>query len=311
MPFVIKITVLTGFALIAFIFAIEIILLLDFLRCNRKPDKPKSKLFSRPAIVVHVIVLAGMLCLFYGFFVEPYWLQVNHIPITTNKLGGVKLRIVQISDLHCDTKMRNEEKVVELINAAEPDVVVFTGDGVNPHGSVELFRKTLAGIEAKIAKIAVEGNWDKPPGKCKYFDGTGFEILDRETLRLEKDGKEFCISGLSFWKNAGSDQLLSANSPDTFNVLLNHSPDLIEDVAKFNIDLYLAGHTHGGQIALPFYGALITFSKFGKKYEAGLYRVGKTDMYVNRGVGMEGGRAPRARFLARPEIAIFDIVGED
>jgi len=74
-----------------------------------------------------------------------------------------------------------------------------------------------------------------------------------------------------------------------------------------DVDLYCAGHTYGGQIDLPFYGALMTLSKYGKKYEAGLYRKEGTWMYVNRGIGMEGCPAPRVRFCARPELTIIEI----
>jgi hypothetical protein len=73
------------------------------------------------------------------------------------------------------------------------------------------------------------------------------------------------------------------------------------------VDLYCAGHTHGGQVALPLYGALITFSKYGKKYEAGLYREGETWLYVNRGIGMEGGSTPRVRFWAPPEVTVIEV----
>ncbi len=80
--------------------------------------------------------------------------------------------------------------------------------------------------------------------------------------------------------------------------------DLIEDLKNLNVDLYLAGHTHGGQIALPIYGALITLSKFGKKYESGMYTVDDTILYVNRGIG---GHASAVRFFARPEITVFEV----
>ena len=106
------------------------------------------------------------------------------------------------------------------------------------------------------------------------------------------------------WPNAAMENVPG----DAFSVFLYHFPGLIEDVGDLNIDLYLAGHTHGGQIRLPFYGALVTLSRYGKKYEAGEYAVGDTILYVNRGIGMEGGLAPRVRFLCRPEITVFDIV---
>jgi hypothetical protein len=82
---------------------------------------------------------------------------------------------------------------------------------------------------------------------------------------------------------------------------------LVESLEGLNVDLYLSGHTHGGQIALPLYGAIITLSKFGKKYESGMYTVGDTILYVNRGIGFEPRPAPPIRFCARPEITVFDI----
>lgn len=84
------------------------------------------------------------------------------------------------------------------------------------------------------------------------------------------------------------------------------APDLVEDLT--GADLYLAGHTHGGQVRVPGYGALVTFSRFDKKYEMGRYDVNGTALYVHRGVGFEPG-LPKVRFLCRPEIAVFDLVG--
>jgi predicted MPP superfamily phosphohydrolase len=83
----------------------------------------------------------------------------------------------------------------------------------------------------------------------------------------------------------------------------------MEDAVRAHFDLYLAGHTHGGQIALPFYGALITYSRYDKKYEAGLYREGSTTLYVNRGLGLAHEPMPEARFWARPEVTVIDLVG--
>jgi predicted MPP superfamily phosphohydrolase len=102
-------------------------------------------------------------------------------------------------------------------------------------------------------------------------------------------------------------QAVNSIPSDAFKIFLYHYPDLIPEVAAHKVDLYCAGHTHGGQIALPFYGALMTLSKFGKKYEAGLYHEKDTWLYVNRGIGMEGGRAPRVRFCARPELTVIEI----
>jgi uncharacterized protein len=86
-------------------------------------------------------------------------------------------------------------------------------------------------------------------------------------------------------------------------------PDAVPERDASRIDLICAGHTHGGQVALPFYGALLTFSKFGKRYERGLYPLDAGGyMYVSRGIGMEGFRMPRVRFCARPEVALIELV---
>jgi predicted MPP superfamily phosphohydrolase len=102
---------------------------------------------------------------------------------------------------------------------------------------------------------------------------------------------------------------LPASFPDDpYRLLLFHTPDQIEVAAQSGIDLYLAGHTHGGQVRIPIYGAVITASVYYKKYEAGLYQVGNTTLYVSRGIGMEGDIAPRVRFLAPPEVVVIDLV---
>jgi predicted MPP superfamily phosphohydrolase len=87
--------------------------------------------------------------------------------------------------------------------------------------------------------------------------------------------------------------------------VLYHYPDLIDRLASKQVDLLLAGHTHGGQIALPFFGAIVTLSKGWKRYERGLYRVGESYLYVNRGLGTD---LPAIRFFARPEIAVIDLI---
>ena len=103
-------------------------------------------------------------------------------------------------------------------------------------------------------------------------------------------------------------ETLLAQVPESaYRLLLYHSLDPIEVAAEGGVDLYLAGHTHGGQIRLPVYGAVFTASRLGKRYEMGRYNVGTPTLYVNRGLGMEGSLAPCARFLCPPEITVTEI----
>ena len=89
-------------------------------------------------------------------------------------------------------------------------------------------------------------------------------------------------------------------------VFLGQTPDRVYDIESRGLDLYLAGPTHGGQVALPLYGALWTNSAYGQRFERGLSRVGETWLYVNRGIGMTA-YLPKIRFLSRPEITVIDI----
>jgi uncharacterized protein len=242
----------------------------------------------------------------YAFLVEPYWVEVSEIGLASPKISSGGLRVVQFSDIHCTGSPLNEGKLPGLAAALHPDIIVFTGDLLSTNEGLGPCRKVLAALEAPLGKYAVLGNWDEWYFSGEdIFAGTGFRVLDGETVSLSKDGSPICISGLGYDK-PGARMLLGGVPAGAYSIFLHHSPDLAEDLGGLNVDLYLAGHTHGGQVAVPLYGAVFTLSRFGKKYEAGRYSVGNMTLYVNRGLGVEGS-LPRVRFLARPELTVFDI----
>jgi len=289
-------------------YTLEIVLFLRYIKNKFKSKSAAKILISKPAVAVHIIAAAGIICFLYALLIEPYWLQVKNITIETEKISSTELRIVHISDLHCEEKIRNEKRLVEEINALRPDVIVFTGDSLNTPDALANFKKTMGELKAGIGKFAVQGNFDVWFwSDIELFGGTGFELLDKDTVKLEKNVERFYISGLSCKNPSDVKNLLADIPEDCFSIFLYHYPDLIEDLDNLNVDLYLCGHTHGGQVAIPFYGAIITFSKYGKKYESGMYKVGETILYVNRGIGMESSPAPKVRFFARPEITVIDI----
>jgi len=301
------ISVLFFAAVFAAVYAAEGHLIIGAVRDKQKGRSPK-RYWSKGAIVIHLLAAVGIICLVWGFFIEPYWIEVKTVQIPTSKLKHAVVRVVQISDLHCDGKAGNEEKVVRLVNAMKPDVIVFTGDTANNQQGLKQFKNTMGRLEAGLAKVAIRGNYDIGEfGKADLFGGTGFLELDNNSIEVEKDGEKFWITGITYERRKELGNVLKKVPKDCFSIFLYHYPDLVEDLAGQNVDLYLAGHTHGGQIALPFYGAVITLAKFGKKYESGMYKVANIILYVNRGIGMDGGPSPRARFLARPEITIFEI----
>jgi predicted MPP superfamily phosphohydrolase len=252
----------------------------------------------------------GIGCFAYGYFIEPYWIEIKRIPIKTDKLDKSGFRIVHISDLHCNEKTRNEERLIGIVNDSNADIIVFTGDCLmlEKPQALPVFKGTLKSLNAKIGKFAVMGNVDVwyLPG-LDYFSETGFELLDENAKKVEKSGEAVFVSGLSCEKPEHYVELLKDIPENIFSIFLYHNSDLVEEMKGLNVDLYLCGHTHGGQVRLPFLGALTTLSKHGKKYETGMYKVGETLLYINRGFGLEGGWTPRVRFLSRPEITIFDI----
>ncbi|OLE65840.1 MAG: hypothetical protein AUG03_02790 [Acidobacteria bacterium 13_1_20CM_2_68_14] len=261
------------------------------------------------------ILATGALCVAYGYFVEPYWPEVTHVRIVSSRLGpGARpIRVVLLSDLHSDPKPRLEDRLPALVMAQRPDLVVYTGDSINSLDALPVFRRCMTRLAAIAPTFAVRGNWDSWYwGDVDLFGGTGVRELDGHAERVDVGGASVWIGGVA----VGHEQLVQraleeipGGGPALF---LYHYPypDVLPEGARGKVDLYCTGHTHGGQVALPLYGAIITLTKYGKRYEAGLYRVGALWMYVNRGIGLEGGRAPRVRFFARPEITVVEIEPE-
>jgi predicted MPP superfamily phosphohydrolase len=275
------------------------------------PSTPPARTWFRR--VVLTLAGLGILCFGYGYFCEPYWLSITHTKVTSAKLpkGAQPIRIVHISDLHCDPKPRLEGGLDQAIARERPDLIVFTGDSINSLAGLPIFKACLTRVAKVAPTFVVRGNWD-----AWYWHGvalfgqTGAQELDGSAAKLDVRGFRIWVAGVAVEHERSLEKSLSSIPADAFKVVLYHYPDLIKEVAALKVDLYCAGHTHGGQVALPFYGALTTLSKFGKKYEAGLYREGQTFLYVNRGIGMEGGPAPRVRFCARPEVTVIEISPE-
>jgi uncharacterized protein len=279
-----------------------------FLRRVGWVEKP-ARATLRAERVVLALAGVGLACFAYGYFIEPFWPQVTRVRIESAKLAGASrpLRVVHISDLHCDPRPRLEERLPDIVAAERPDLIVFTGDSTNSPEGLPVLRKLLPRLAQLAPTFAVRGNWDIGYGE-ELFGGTGVRELNGEAVRVEAAGTSLWVAGAAFGSTDKIHDALNVVPPGAFTILLYHTPDEILDVAATGrVDLYCAGHTHGGQVALPFYGALVTLSKFGKRYESGLHRERDTWLYVNRGIGMEGDPAPRVRFLARPEVTVIEL----
>jgi predicted MPP superfamily phosphohydrolase len=275
---------------------------------------PDARLASRREIGLGRVIfgLAGLrlACMAYGYFVEPYWLEVSHARIESSKLqkGTRPIRIVQISDVHSDPAPRLEERLPALVAAEKPDLIVFTGDALNSAEALPVFQRCLRALAKTAPTFGVRGNWDMDRWRAlDLFGDTGARELNGDAAEVKAAGTDIWIAGVAWAQTDHIDRALGEVPAGAFTIFLYHSPDQIFALPPGKVDLYLAGHTHGGQVALPLYGALTTASKFGKRFEAGLYRVQETWLYVNRGIGMEGDAAPRVRFCARPEVTVIEV----
>jgi predicted MPP superfamily phosphohydrolase len=234
-----------------------------------------------------------------AYVVEPLLVTTKNLTLASADLDpdAPPVRIVHLTDTHIERLGYREQTVIDKVNALKPDIVVFTGDYINTsyHGDAtahQHFRQFVAQLEVPYGIYATRG-----------------------TVEPSTDYMAHLIVGVNCNHNAGDavrlGQAMASVPENTFTLLLFHSPDLIHEAAAHGIDLYLGGHTHGGQLRLPFYGAIATMSKYGKQYEAGLFQESDTTMVISRGIGFEGFGMPRARFLCPPEIVSIELTGKE
>ena len=274
-------------------------------------------------VSIQVVIAAVSL---YATWVEPFHLEVTKAELISPKLdAGSSVRLLHISDLHVERLTRREGTLLATVKRLDPDLIVLTGDYLNlscvrdpdAHNDArELLNGICKGSACPV--VAVTGS---PPIDLRgvvpdIFEGLDVDWLLDDVRELTIRNQTIRLAGLTCTRDRDRDgsrlrRLHSgASSQEVFTLLLYHSPDLMPEAVELGVDLYLCGHTHGGQLRLPLFGALLTSSEFGKRYEMGRYEQGKTTLYVSRGVGMEGLGAPRARFLSPPEIILWTLWGE-
>ncbi|HEV8239233.1 MAG TPA: metallophosphoesterase [Thermoanaerobaculia bacterium] len=271
---------------------------------------------SRIGRVVVALAAIGIACIVYARFIEPRWLEVTTTRVPTARVpaGHRGVRIVHLSDIHSDPKPLLEERLLALVAGLRPDLIVFTGDAANSPAGLPVFRAVLAKLARIAPTFAVKGNWDVWFFRDRErFAGTGARELDGDHATVDVDGVTVHVAGAAFDHPELVDAAVRSLPADGVAIVLYHAPfpDLVAPERARRLDLFCAGHVHGGQVALPGYGAIITFSRFGKRFERGLYPDADGfgfPLYVSRGIGMEGGIAPRVRFWSRPEVALIDLV---
>jgi len=260
--------------------------------------------------VVIALAAGGLACVADALWVEPFWIQVtqSHVVAPPWARPTSALRIVHLSDLHSETPARVDTALVQRIRDLDPDLIAFTGDALNSPEGLSQFRVTMTDLARVAPTFAVLGNWDVWYWRdLDLYADTGVRLLDGDSEILQLRGVRVWIGGASVDDPGGIERALDEVPPGALTVFLHHYPERVESARARRVDLVLAGDTHGGQVRIPGVGPLIEMQRFGTYYDQGLHRVGDTYLYVNRGLGMEGGSAPRVRFLCRPEVALIEI----
>jgi len=230
--------------------------------------------------------------------VTPGWLSTTSIDMATAS-GQATLvaptpaaKLVQLSDLHLKQIGRLEEQLLDTLNADPPDLLLFTGDAFDAARGVEVFAEFLAACPSASQAIGILGNWEYRSGItteriASVYERHGGRLLVNESITVDTGGGSLRVSGLDDLVGGKPRPEIAAQAPrQEPHLLLAHCPgqrDRLSETAHEQIDLILAGHTHGGQVA-PFGVALITPGGSGR-YVRGWYRDAGPPMYVSRGLG--------------------------
>lgn len=230
------------------------------------------------------------------------------------------LKIVFFSDTHLNGFVDEErfQDVIHLINAQQPDLVLFGGDlfdhPANNIPSTELIEKTtalLSSIEADLGKFAVLGNHDLEAVSSKemisqLLNQADFEIITNTALRIRNHGSNsIVLAGLDseLLGNPNPEAVFEAIQADDFTITLCHTPDTILNCPTSLIDLFLSGHSHGGQVYIPVVGALYKVP-YAEQYYRGKHQIDNALLDISNGTGTT---RMDIRFLANPEIVVYTL----
>lgn len=286
-------------------------------------QETKKGLISRRSF----LAAAGAACIgvpLYAAEISRHEITVEHHTIQLDRLPdsyrGFKL--AQVSDFHYAeyTEPYFLRGLVDRINHLNPDAVFFNGDYVTDgslfsHAQTKQFAyrcaEILSGVKCPL-RYAVLGNHDSTFAEGAVLDALaihGFTVLNNRFTPLERDGGRLWIagSGDACYNKMDLDKAVPPASLTNHDpiLLMVHEPDVLPLVARRNVDLLLSGHTHGGQVRIPFVPP-IHLPPLGRNYVEGHFRLGPTQLYVNRGIGAVG--VP-FRFNCPPEIAVLTLQG--
>lgn len=260
------------------------------------PSVLPRKRFARRMFLAGLFLGTPVALLGDAFGIEPRWLKVTRLRLTDRTPTH---RVVHFTDLHHKGETAWLQRVVRAINAQSPDFVLFTGDLVEDKRHAEGALHILQGVKAPM--YGVPGNhdfWSRMSfgPVARTFASTGGLWMYDQNVGT-RDGA-FQIVG-----STGNGPVRFQPKPGTRNILLVHYPAAVKTLGERRFDLILAGHSHGGQVRLPFIGPLALPYRV-DEYDLGLFRTAWGPLYVGAGIGWYH---LNVRFRCRPEITVFEL----
>lgn len=274
------------------------------------------KIIKRLTLIILCFLVVAWV---YSIKIEPKMLIKKEIKLKNDiNYNNGNVKIIQFSDVHLGDffSLNQLEKVVKKINENEPDIVVFTGDLIDvasQYENINEISNVLSKIDVKLGKYAVYGNHDYGGGAVRVYENimkeSGFKVLVNENHSIKvSPNKNINILGVDdvLLGKPNIEKTVKNIRRNDYNILLSHEPDYVDKFKDYNIDLVLSGHSHGGQVYIPFYGPLKS-TTYGEKYTRGLYNLNNqrdTKLYVNTGLGNT--KLP-IRLGNVPNISLFEI----
>ncbi|MCB9897467.1 MAG: metallophosphoesterase [Planctomycetes bacterium] len=281
---------------------------------------------TRPTRVVAVLSLLAVPLAVDAQFVCPDDLRTEQatVALDASRSGVEPLRIAVLADLQCTSIGDHEREAFDRIVAMQPDLVLVPGDIYQ--GPTERFEQELPAFQEQFRRLhapggvwVVPGNTDYQDGLLRLLEGSDARLLRDRIGRVRVRDREVAIFGADerpheleeVWRSGTPGLLDFAEAPEdgSVRILLAHRPRIVDELPpQSRVDLVVSGHTHGGQVALPFLGPPLVLSPLPRQIAAGgLHERAGNRVYISRGVGMERMNAPRIRFLVPPEVSLLTL----
>ena len=288
---------------------------------------------------IRIIVLAVVAVVLLTLIIWTAWgntaLELNTYTISSDRLPEAfdGYRIAHVSDLHNTEMGKGNEKLLNMLIEAKPDMIAITGDLIDSRNTdIEIALNFMKSAMEIAPCYYVPGNHEARLSKSNYEKlengllDTGVIVLHDSEMILEKNGESISVIGIDdpncysasisitdiedepdtkVGSTMDPDRIAALSTIDSFTVLLSHRPEYFEKYVQADVDLVLSGHAHGGQFRLPFVGGLVAPNQgLFPKYDAGLYTEENTNMIVSRGIGNS---IIPFRFNNRPEVILIEL----